>query len=127
MPAPVRLPEAICTFTSVMVSGRFVDLRASVTGPEVQTLRRLEQQQERAAATAQSKGGLPTPLDQQVEATTDAYAFPRIFTSSGQEVQFVDSGGVETTIAAVEVVALLAFATRRINGNGLAFAREERQ
>jgi hypothetical protein len=35
--------------------------------------------------------------------------------------------GVPIPIAAVEVVTLLAFATRRISGNGMAFAREERQ
>jgi hypothetical protein len=100
LPAQVQLPEATCTFTSIRVSGYFVDLRASVTGPEVQTMRRLGTVARQARAQS-SKGGpsTPSPADQRWLDTSDAYFFPRIFTSAGQEVDFVDSGATETTAA----------------------------
>jgi hypothetical protein len=98
LPAPVQLPEATCTFTAIRVSGYFLDLRASVTGPEVQALRRLGTVARQPGAQS-SKGLPPSPADQQWLDALDAYTFPRIFTSSGQEVGFVDSGGTETTPA----------------------------
>jgi hypothetical protein len=100
LPAPVQLPEATCTFTSITLSGYFLDLRASVTGPEVQALRRLSAVARQADAQASpSSKGLPSPADQQLLDASDAYFFPRIFTTSGQEVYFVDSGAMETTPA----------------------------
>jgi hypothetical protein len=97
LPAPVQLPEATCTFTSIRVSGYFVDLRASVTGPVVRTQRRLESEPRQAPAQPPSKGAPLSPLQQQLLDIFAAYALPRLFTSSGQEVDFVDSGSTETT------------------------------
>lgn len=99
LPAPVQLPEATCTFTSARVSGYFLDLRASVTGPEVQALRRLGTAARQPGAQSSKGLSTPSPADQQWLDASDAYMFPRIFTTSGQEVGFVDSGATETTPA----------------------------
>jgi hypothetical protein len=107
-PAPVRLPEATCTFTSIRVSGRFVDLRASLSGPILQTLRRLDEAQHAADQSSSSKGGPLSPRQQQMLDTYAAYALPQMLTSSGQEVDYVDSGGTATTATRYDLVLHVA-------------------